>query len=139
MLTHPCRTIWKHDFVCCCQTCLHVFSLLLTQFLQLCNPRQKFSLHILMMCWQIMLCKIICQVCFTRLPISLKLSLLYLLYSIQQPFESHIHQYCLLWLDMRIHYPLRRQVICLDRSSRLGVAHLLQYFTQMHSLFGINV
>jgi hypothetical protein len=62
-----------------------------------------------------------------------------LLYSIQQPFESYIHQFCSLWSDTRIYYPLHRQVVCLDRSSRLGVAHLLQYSTHMHSLFGIDV
>jgi hypothetical protein len=107
MLTHPCRTIWKHDSVCHCQTCLHILSLLLTQFLQLGNPRQKFSLHILMMCQQMMLCKIIRQVHLTRLPISLKLPLLY---SIQQPFKLHIHQFCLLRLDTRIYYPLRREL-----------------------------
>jgi hypothetical protein len=143
MLTHPCRTLRKHDSVCHCQTylsctatCIIIFDrLLLTQLLQLCNLCQKIPLHIAIMGWRMMLCEVIRQVCPTRLPIYPELPLLL---SIQEPFEPHIHQFSALWLDTRINIPLRCQVICLNRSGQLGVAHLLQYTTHMHGLLSID-
>ena len=143
MLTHPCRTLRKHDSICCCQTCLlcvitcitNLHSLLLTQLVQLSNPRQKIPSHIAMVGWRMMFCKIIRQVCLTGLPINPGLPLLF---PIQQPFKLHIHQFCMLWPDSGIYYPLCCQIIHLDGRTWLGVTHLMQNASHMHSFLCIN-
>ncbi len=96
---------------------------LLTQLVQLSNLHQRIPLHIAMVGWRMMFCKIICQVCLTGLPINLKSPLLF---PIQQPFKLHIHQFCTLWPDSGLYYPLCCGIIRLDGSTWLGVTHLMQ-------------
>jgi hypothetical protein len=143
MLTHPCKTLWKHDSVCHHQTCLlciitcitNLHSLRLMQLVQLSNLHKKKTSHIAMVGWRIMFCKIICQVCLTGLPINPELPLLF---PIQQPFKSHIHQFCTLWPDSGIYNPLRCRIIRLDGSTWLGVTHLMQNVSHMHSFLCMN-
>jgi hypothetical protein len=116
-----------------CITNLH--SLLLTQLVQLSNPRQKIPSHIAMVGWWMMFSIIIRQVCLTGLPMNSELPLLF---PIQQPFKSHIHLFCMLWPDSGIYFPLRCQIIRLDGSMWLGVTHLMQNALHMHSFLCIN-
>ena len=135
MLIHPCRTLRKHDSVCRRQTCFPTCSLLLTQSLQFGNTRQIFSPHITMMCRRMMLCKIICQICLTGSPINFKLTLLL---PIEQPFKSHVHQFCAPRLHSRVDYPFCSRVVSLNWGARLDMSHLLQDPMHMHCHFRIN-